>query len=105
VIEVVPLQRLAYSFGEFELQWTILPAADGCIPRLDHKGFDLSKPKHRFGFETMGPGGAVPCCLDWLRACRRCKWVREREPCPSPAQIMPRLVAGEESGYGPLAGC
>jgi uncharacterized protein YndB with AHSA1/START domain len=56
VIDLVPGEKLAYTFADFELHWTILPEADGCILRLDHKGFDLSKPQHRHAFENMGPG-------------------------------------------------
>lgn len=56
VIEVEPLKRLAYTFGEFELHWTILVAANGPVLRLEHRGFDLDNPQHRFAYENMGPG-------------------------------------------------
>lgn len=56
VIECVPLEKLAYTFGEFELHWTIISQGDGCILRLEHRGFDLDNPQHRFSFENMGPG-------------------------------------------------
>lgn len=56
VIEVAPLRKLAYTFADFELHWTILPSDRGCVLRLDHRGFDLSKPQHRFAFENMGQG-------------------------------------------------
>ena len=56
VIEVDPCRKLAYTFHEFELHWTILPTDDGCILRLEHRGFDLENPKHRFAFDNMGSG-------------------------------------------------
>lgn len=54
--EVVPNQKLSYSFGDFELHWIIVSARDHCILRLEHRGFDLSNPQHRFAFDNMGPG-------------------------------------------------
>lgn len=56
VIVVEPMKRLAYTFGEFELHWTILQGADGNVLRLEHRGFDLENPQHRFSYENMGPG-------------------------------------------------
>lgn len=56
VIEVIQHRKLAYTFDEFELHWTLLAKDDGCVLRLEHRGFDLSKPKHRFAFDNMGPG-------------------------------------------------
>ncbi|MBX3525268.1 MAG: SRPBCC domain-containing protein [Rhodoblastus sp.] len=56
VIEVVPFEKLAYTFEDFELHWAILPQAEGCVLRLEHRGFDLSNPRHRHAFENMGPG-------------------------------------------------
>jgi uncharacterized protein YndB with AHSA1/START domain len=56
VIEVVPLRRLAYTFGNWELHWTITQDEGGCVLRLEHKGFDLSKDQDRFAFENMGNG-------------------------------------------------
>lgn len=56
VIEVEPQRKLGYTFGDFELHWSITPTDNGCILRLEHRGFDLSNPKHRFAFENMGPG-------------------------------------------------
>lgn len=56
VIEVEPGKKLAYTFDDFELHWTILPEEDGCILRLEHRGFDLSNPKHRFAYENMPSG-------------------------------------------------
>jgi len=56
VIEVEPQRRLAFTFGDFELHWTILRTERGCILRLEHKGFNLDNPQHRFAYENMGPG-------------------------------------------------
>jgi uncharacterized protein YndB with AHSA1/START domain len=56
VIEVEPGRKLAYTFDDFELHWTLLPTEEGCILQLEHRGFDLSNPKHRFAFDNMGTG-------------------------------------------------
>jgi len=56
VIGVVPFEKLACIFDDWELHWTILPKDDGSVLRLEHRGFDLSNPKHRFAFDNMGSG-------------------------------------------------
>ncbi len=56
VIAVEKERRLAYTFGDFELHWEIVPREDATILRLEHRGFDLENPRHRFAFENMGPG-------------------------------------------------
>lgn len=56
VIAVEEERRLAYTFGDFELHWEIVPQGDATILRLEHRGFDLENPRHRFAFEHMGPG-------------------------------------------------
>ncbi|YBV94301.1 SRPBCC domain-containing protein (plasmid) [Phyllobacteriaceae bacterium JZ32] len=56
VLEVVPHAKLAYTFADWELHWTILPTENGCVLRLEHRGFDLNNPKHRYSFDNMGPG-------------------------------------------------
>lgn len=56
VIDVKLGEMLAYRFGDFELHWSIEPSAEGCILHLEHRGFDLDNPQHRFAFENMGPG-------------------------------------------------
>lgn len=56
VIETVHEQKLAYTFGEFELHWTLMATRDGCLLTLEHKGFDLSNPQHIFAFENMSAG-------------------------------------------------
>ena len=44
------------TFADFELHWTIQPEGDGCILRLEHRGFDLENPQHRFAYENMPNG-------------------------------------------------
>ncbi|WP_143037573.1 hypothetical protein [Allgaiera indica] len=56
VTEVAPGRPLPFTFGDFDLRWTITPTAEGCVLRPEHHGFDLSNPKHRFAFDNMGPG-------------------------------------------------
>jgi uncharacterized protein YndB with AHSA1/START domain len=56
VIEIVPEKKIAYTFGDFELHWTITPDGDGCMLKLEHQGFDLTNPQHRFAFDNMGTG-------------------------------------------------
>lgn len=56
VLEAVPHEKLVYTFDDFELHWTIIPEENGCVLRLEHRGFDLTNPKHRFAFDTMGRG-------------------------------------------------
>lgn len=56
VIAVEPGRKLAYTFGDWELHWTITPDEGGCVLRLEHKGFDLSKEQDRMAFENMGNG-------------------------------------------------
>jgi uncharacterized protein YndB with AHSA1/START domain len=56
IIEVVPHERLAYTFGDFELHWTIRPTERGCILRLEQTGFDPANPQHRIALDKMGAG-------------------------------------------------
>lgn len=49
-------RKLAYTFADFELHWEIIPNGDITILRLEHRGFDLNNPKHKFAFENMGSG-------------------------------------------------
>jgi uncharacterized protein YndB with AHSA1/START domain len=58
VIEVEPMRKLAYAFGNWELHWTITEDEGGCVLRLEHKGFDLDKEQDRFAIENMGKGWA-----------------------------------------------
>lgn len=56
VIAVEEGRKLAYAFGDFELHWEIVPRGKETILRLEHRGFNLENPQHRFAFENMGPG-------------------------------------------------
>lgn len=57
VLEVEPEQRLVFTFTE---DWTLtrrlVPEGTGTRLFLDHGGFDLDDPQHRFAFDAMGPG-------------------------------------------------
>lgn len=48
--------RFVYSFADWRLVWTLTPEGQGTRLRVDHEGFDLANPQHKFAFETMGPG-------------------------------------------------
>ncbi|WFP94178.1 MULTISPECIES: hypothetical protein [Ensifer] len=65
VIEVDPGKTLVYTFADFELHWTIQPDGDCCIRRLEHRGFDLENPQHRFADENMPTVGAHSSCRAW----------------------------------------
>ncbi len=56
VIAVEEGRKLAYTFGDFELHWEIISRGQETVLRLEHRGFDLANPRHRFAFENMGPG-------------------------------------------------
>lgn len=56
VLEVVENRELIYRFGDWELRWYLTPCDGGTKLRLEHHGFDLQNPTHRFAFENMGPG-------------------------------------------------
>jgi uncharacterized protein YndB with AHSA1/START domain len=56
VIAVEYERRLAYTFGDFELHWEIVRRGQDTILRLEHRGFNLENPHHRFAFENMGAG-------------------------------------------------
>ncbi|MBX3503254.1 MAG: SRPBCC domain-containing protein [Alphaproteobacteria bacterium] len=56
VIEVVTERKLAHTFGDWELHWRIAAVQGGSLLRLEHHGFDLDNPQHKFGFENMGDG-------------------------------------------------
>lgn len=56
VIEATPPQKLAYTFADWELHWTIVPEKGGCVLMLEHRGFDLQNPQHRLAFDNMGVG-------------------------------------------------
>jgi uncharacterized protein YndB with AHSA1/START domain len=57
ILEVVPEERLVYSFTEsWTLTWTLVAEGTGTRLLLEHAGFDLDDPQGRFAFDTMGPG-------------------------------------------------
>lgn len=56
VLEVEAPRLLVYTFGEWTLRWRIEPEGRGTRLLLDHEGFDLDDPQHRFAFDNMGPG-------------------------------------------------
>lgn len=56
VLGVEPGHRFDYTFANWTLRWTVVPEGEGTRLILEHEGFDLSDPQHRFAFENMGPG-------------------------------------------------
>ncbi|HEY8543510.1 MAG TPA: SRPBCC domain-containing protein [Acidimicrobiales bacterium] len=56
VLEVVEPERLVYTFADWTLTWRLVPEGNGTRLFLDHSGFDLDDPQHRFAFDNMGPG-------------------------------------------------
>ena len=56
VLEVEPGRLLVYSFADWTLRWRVEPEGRGTRLLLDHTGFDLDDPQHRFAFDHMGPG-------------------------------------------------
>lgn len=56
VHEVVENERLVYTFADWTLTWTLVAEGTGTRLLLEHSGFDLDNPQHRFAFDNMGPG-------------------------------------------------
>ncbi len=56
VLEVDAESALVYTFADWLLRWRLEPEGAGTRLLLEHSGFDLGKPQHRFAFENMGPG-------------------------------------------------
>lgn len=56
VIEAVEPERLAFTFSDWILTWRLVPEGTGTRLFLEHTGFDLDNPGHRFAFDQMGPG-------------------------------------------------
>lgn len=56
VLEVEPNERLVYTFAEWTLTWKVCGEGTGTRLFLEHAGFDLDNPQHRFAFDNMGPG-------------------------------------------------
>lgn len=59
VLEVEVGERFAYRFtDDWTLTWTLTPDGGGTRLLLEHAGFDLDDPQHRFAYERMGTGWA-----------------------------------------------
>jgi uncharacterized protein YndB with AHSA1/START domain len=56
VLEVDEPRLLVHTFADWTLRWTLSPEGHGTRLLLEHSGFDLENPQHRFAFENMGPG-------------------------------------------------
>ena len=57
VLEVVPEEKLVYSFCDhWQLTWTLVPEGAGTRLLLEHSGFRDDDPQDRFAFMHMGPG-------------------------------------------------
>ena len=57
VLEVTDQERLVFTFGDdWTLVWRLVAEGSGTRLFLEHRGFDLDDPQHRFAFDTMGPG-------------------------------------------------
>ena len=56
VLEVLTNERLVFTFADWTLTWRLVEEGTGTRLFLDHSGFDLDNPQHRFAFENMGPG-------------------------------------------------
>lgn len=56
MLEVVEHERFVYTFADWALAWTLVPEGTGTRLLLEHSGFDLDNPQHRFAFDNMGPG-------------------------------------------------
>lgn len=56
VLEVDPGSRLVYTFADWTLHWNLEAEGHGTRLFLEHTGFDLENPQHRFAFDNMGPG-------------------------------------------------
>lgn len=56
VTEVEPGERLVYTFADWTLTWQLRAEGTGTRLFLEHGGFDLDDPQHRFAFDHMGPG-------------------------------------------------
>ena len=56
VLEAEPGRLLVYTFADWTLRWRVEPEGNGTRLFVDHTGFDLDVPQHRFAFDRMGPG-------------------------------------------------
>lgn len=56
VLEVREPELLVYTFADWTLTWRLVAEGRGTRLILEHSGFDLDDPQHRFAFDNMGPG-------------------------------------------------
>lgn len=56
VLEVEPPTRFVHTFADWTITWRLVPEGKGTRLFLEHAGFDLDNPQHRFAFDNMGPG-------------------------------------------------
>lgn len=57
ILEVEPERLLVFTFTEdWTLSWRLVPEGSGTRLLLEHGGFDLDQPMHRFAYDRMGPG-------------------------------------------------
>ena len=56
VLDVDEPRRLSYTFADWTLTWHLVAEGSGTRLLLEHGGFDLTNPQHRFAFDNMGPG-------------------------------------------------
>lgn len=60
VLEVVPEQRLVYTWRnpplDTTVSWTLIAEGEGTRLVLEHGGFDLDHPQQRFAWQGMGGG-------------------------------------------------
>ena len=56
VLDVDEPHRLSYTFADWTLTWNLVAEGSGTRLFLEHSGFDLTNPQHRFAFDNMGPG-------------------------------------------------
>ncbi|MEU4641575.1 SRPBCC domain-containing protein [Micromonospora sp. NPDC023814] len=57
VVEVVPEEKLVYTFNEsWTLTWRLVAEGNGTRLLFEHSGFDLDQKSERNAFDRMGPG-------------------------------------------------
>ncbi|MFG3701178.1 SRPBCC domain-containing protein [Micromonospora sp. NPDC047620] len=57
VVEVVPEEKLVYTFNEsWTLTWRLVAEGNGTRLLFEHSGFDLDRKSERDAFDRMGPG-------------------------------------------------
>ncbi|MFI7648133.1 SRPBCC domain-containing protein [Micromonospora sp. NPDC049460] len=57
VVEVVPEEKLVYTFNEsWTLTWRLVAEGNGTRLLFEHSGFELDQKSERNAFDRMGPG-------------------------------------------------